>query len=112
MAGIPTTSDHAIKEMGKSRMAVDERDVRKVYDTITNWGNPFSSSESDGIHHLASGKSATKKLEDDLIGALEKGQDAMKPFLQTRIIKSDVPFHDPIPKMKLSSFSSLSMFPF
>ena len=109
MAGITTTADHAIKQMGKSRMAVDERDVKKVYDTITNWGNPFSSCESDGIHHLASGKSATQKLEDDLIGALEKGQDAMKSFIQTRIIKSDVPFYDPIPKMKLSSFSTLSL---
>ena len=33
-----------IKEIGKSRMTVDENDVQIVQAALTNWGNPFSSS--------------------------------------------------------------------
>ena len=45
MAGLSVTDgDGVIKEIGKSRMTVDENDVQKVQAALTNWGNPFSSS--------------------------------------------------------------------
>ena len=33
----------------------------------------------------------------------------MKTFIQRRLVKTEVPFHDPIPKMKLSTFAFLSL---
>ena len=40
--------------------------------------------------------------------AYEKGKEAMKTFIQ-RLVKTEVPFHDPVSKMKLSIFASLSL---
>ena len=87
-------------------MAVDENDVKKICTTVAN---NFVFSESDEISHLAFRKTASKTLEDDLLEALDKGKNAMESFVKSRINKSDISFHDPIPKMKLSTFASLSV---
>ena len=101
--------DGVIKETGESRMAVDNNDVQKVQATLANWGNPFSSSETDEICHLASGKTAPKNIECNLLMAYDRGNEAMEIFDQRRLVKAEVPFHDRIPKMRLSTFASLSL---
>ena len=99
-----------IKETGKSRMTVDENDVQKVQAALTNRGIPFSSSsETDEICHLASEKTAPKNVEGDLLRAYGKGKEAMKTFIQRRLVKTEVAFHDPVPKMKLSTFAFMSL---
>ena len=110
MAGLSLTDHYGvIKEMGKSRINMDENDVQKVYTSLANWRNPFLSSETDEICHLASGKTAPKQLEDDLLTAHDKGNEAMKTFIEKRLLKSEVPFHDTLPKMKLSTFASMKL---
>ena len=110
MAGLSDIDgDGVIKETGESRMAVDDNDVQKVQATLANWGNPFSSSETDEICHLASGKTAPKNIECDLLTAYDRGNEAMEIFVQRRLVKAEVPFYDRIPKMRLSTFASLSL---
>ena len=55
-----------IKEKGKGRMSVDESDVRNVQSTLSNWVNPFLQSDNDELCHIASGMTASKKVEKDL----------------------------------------------
>ncbi|KAK3731326.1 hypothetical protein QZH41_001754 [Actinostola sp. cb2023] len=95
--------------MGKSRMSVDENDVKKVQSTLNNWINPFSPSDSDDISHLASGLTAPKKVEDDLLMAHEKGKESMETFMRKRLMTTEVPFYDPIPKLKLANFASATL---
>lgn len=92
MAGICMTGgDCTIKEKGKERMSVDEKDVQKVQATLTNWRNPFVPSDTDEICQLASGAIATKKLEDDLLMAYDRGNKAMETFIKLGLVKAKVP---------------------
>lgn len=91
MAGMfMTDGDCTIKEKGKERMSVDENDVQKVQATLTNWRNPFIPSDTNEICQLASGVIATKKLEDDLLMAYDKGNKAMEAFIKVGLVKAKV----------------------
>jgi len=95
MAGLCVANDEGVvKEMGKSRMSVDENDVKKVQSTLNNWINPFSPSDSDDISHLASGLTAPKKVEDDLLMAHEKGKKSMETFMRKRLMTSMIPYQN------------------
>ena len=110
MVGISMTNGAGvIKEKGKGRMSVDENNVKKVQSTLSNWGNPFSPSDADEIRHLASGMTAPQKVEEDLLLAYDKGEEAMTTFIRKRLISTEVPFYDPIPKLKLATFDSVSL---
>lgn len=62
IAGISMTDgDKMVKEMGKARMAVDERDVKNVQSTLSSWVNPFIQSDDEEISQLASGLTTSKK---------------------------------------------------
>lgn len=41
--------------------------------------------------------------------AYDKANKAMEAFIKLRLIKAKVPFYDPIPRLKLSTFASLSL---
>ncbi|KAG1676200.1 Oxysterol-binding protein-related protein 9 [Nymphon striatum] len=75
-------------EKGEERMSVDEKDVKKVQSTSANWRNPFLPSDTDEICQLASGMTATKKLEDGLLMSYDKGNKAMEAFIKKRLIKA------------------------
>jgi hypothetical protein len=101
-----SNNEDVVKEMGKARMAVDEKDVKKVQSILHNWINPFTSSDTEDISHLASGLTAPKKIEEDLLMAHDKGKEAMVTFFSKRLLTTQVPFHDPISKLKLANFAS------
>ena len=46
-----------------------------------------------------------KQMTSDLLQAHEKGNNAMKRFMQERIITSTIPFHNTLQKMNLKTFS-------
>ena len=96
-----------IKEKGKERMSVDENDVRKVQSTLSNWVNPFLQSDTDELCHIASGMTASKKVEEDLCTAYDKSKEAMTAFIRIRLTTNEIFFHDPIPKLKLATFDSM-----
>ena len=83
-----------IKEKEKGRMSVDENDVRKVQSTLSNWVNPFLKSDSNELCHIASGMTASKKVEEDLCTAYDKGKEAMTAFIRKRLTTNEISFHD------------------
>ena len=52
---------------------------------------------------------APQKVEEDLLLAYDKGEEAMTTFIRKRLISTEVPFYDPIPKLKLATFDSVSL---
>ncbi len=91
----------------------DERAKGKDEDTQTrcltysNWVNPFLQSDTDELCHIASGMTASKKVEEDLCTAHDKGKEAMTAFIRKRLTTNEISFHDPIPKLKLATFDSM-----
>ena len=110
MAGFTSKdcNETTIKEMGRAKMSRDQDDVRKVLSTLDNWIDPFSSSESGEICHLASGIEATEHIQRDHLTAHEKGEQAWLKYTQERLIKNNVSIYQPIPKHKLLNFSAPS----
>lgn len=58
----------------------------------------------------ASGMTASKKVEEDLCMAYDKGKKAMTAFVMKRLTTNVIFFHDPIPKLKLPTFDSMPAF--
>ena len=108
ISGLPN-DDGIVKEKGKGRMSVDENDVRKVQSTLSNWVNPFLKSDSNELCYIASGMTASKKVEEDLCTAYDKGKEAMTAFIRKRLTTNEISFHDPIPKLKLATFDSMHL---
>ena len=93
------------KDLGKSRIAFDEEKVQKCYETIGTWKNPFK--ESDNLNGLASGVAAPEEIVEDLLSASSKGKVQFEDFVAKRIETNEIPFYDPIKKLKLKTFTSL-----
>ena len=90
MAGIQLTDgDVAKKEMGKTRMTADEKDVQKVQTTINNWANPFEPTDELEICYLSSGLTATAQIENDLLTAHKREKEAMKSFFTKRLLRAE-----------------------
>ena len=89
-------------------MSVDENDVKKVKSTL-NCVNPFLPSDTDDLCHLASGMTASKKVEEDLLRAYDKDTEALTTFIGKRLPTTKVSFYDPIPKLKLETFDSMTL---
>lgn len=80
-----TDGDDVVKEMDKARMTADERDVKKEQTIFNNWMNPFAQTDDEEICHLASGLTASVKIENDLHTAHNQGKEAMIVFFQEEI---------------------------
>ncbi len=50
-----------------------------------------------------------EKVEEDLLRAHDKGKEALTTFIKKRLTTTEVSFYDPIPKLKLASFDSMSL---
>ena len=59
------------KEASSARMKRDEDDVKKVFEVISNWRNPFEPYEE--LLSLSSGYVASESMKADLLLAKEKG---------------------------------------
>lgn len=110
MAGMPVTDgENVIKEKGKRRMSVDENDVRKALSTLSNCVNPFLPYDTDELCHLASGITASEEVEEDLLMAHGKKRSNDKFHREDGLTSTEVPFYDPITKLKLDTFDSMSL---
>ena len=94
------------KEMSKARLKKDEEDVCSLTTTIEAWLNPFSDTR-DSIVNMASGATVSDDIKRDLLAAHDIGEAAMKKFVSERLETDSTPFHDPIVRQKLKTFSSL-----
>ena len=52
---------------------------------------------------------ASKKVEEDLCTAYDKGKEAMTAFIRKRLTTNEISFHDPILKLKLATFDSMAV---
>ena len=82
-----------------------ERPIQSVLALLPSWHDPFSQCET--LLNIASGVSADEDVQSDLLTALEKGEASLKTFTEKRLEEGKLAFHDPLPKLKLKTFSSL-----
>ena len=72
-------------DLQKTRIARDEADVKSLIAMLeSNWINPFSAEQQDLVC-LSTGKVATQKIEEDLLGAKAIGEKAYKEFRAQRL---------------------------
>ena len=89
-------------------MKLDNDAVRRASEVLKNWGNPFDVSRSSLIN-ICSGIEASTEIKKDLLTAESVGESCFQSFLADRLKSSNVPFYDPIKKLKLKSFADLKV---
>ena len=93
------------KESGSACKRRDEEDVQKVMEVISQWRNPFET--TDDLVSLSSGSIASSALKEDLLKAEEKGKSALVSFVQDRLTSSAVGFLETLPRLKLGKFGEV-----
>ena len=104
MAGVNDNQESGTqKEATKPRMSRDETDVRNIMNTVESMTDPYEYSVE--LASISSGVIASQKIKDDLLSGPEKGEKQLKEFIEKRLLSNEVDFFDPLPKLKLSTFS-------
>ena len=98
------TENRLHKETASARVRLDEEDVRKVMEVVSNWNNPFN--ESEELVSISSGCVANNDIKEDLLSARQKGNDALTTFVEERILSNSTGFHETLSKLKLGTFSN------
>ena len=107
MFGIGSGKECDHRDSGKSRMRQDE-DVLglvsqfKKYDVFRHTTDLFA---------VTTGDVASAEIKEDLLEAEETGKAAIKEFVNDRLVKKDVKFHDRIKLQKLKTFDTLYSVP-
>lgn len=91
------------KETTAARLKFDDDCVEKCYNVLSTWTSMFV--DSHGIMSLSSGVNASQDVQQDLLRAKAVGQEKSSTFIEERIKHGHVPFHDPIRKNNLKTFS-------
>ena len=96
------------KEQNPQCILRDEQDVQVLMNTLTDWVNPF---RNDGTHliSLSSGCVSPADAQSDLEQAHCKGTAAFVAFFDYWLVKNIVNFLDPITKVQLKTFRSMSV---
>ena len=92
------------KEGTPARIKRDESDIRKVLEVVQSMHDPFV--QSDELTSISSGIKVSEETESDLFRAHEKGEQCLEAFMQQRILSQNVPYFDPIKKLKLRTFTN------
>ena len=72
---------------------------------LISWHSPFS--ESDVLINLSSGVVTTNDVQKDLMRAQVVGEETLEKFMTERLRGDIAGFYDPIPQLKLRTFSSM-----
>ncbi|XP_078353848.1 uncharacterized protein LOC144638526 [Oculina patagonica] len=101
----PGISHH---DLESSRIRKDEAAVQSILDLMENeWINPFSGEPTELIS-LSTATVAPADVATDLLTAKQVGETAYKHFQDDRVESRKKPFHDPLPKQKLKTFSDMN----
>ncbi|XP_061913285.1 uncharacterized protein LOC133656293 isoform X2 [Entelurus aequoreus] len=92
------------KDLDRSRIHADEEAVTRISSTIDSMLNPFDLHQ-DGIVCLSSGTVASEGVKKDLLAAPERGEEAVKVFIDQRLLTKSVDIFAPIKAQKLKTFS-------
>ena len=93
------------KELRSSQATQSEECTSAVIEAIENFSNPFQVPSKDVLYCISSGAPAPTQIEEDLLSAGVKGQDAYSKFVDERLVSKTKLFHDPITKVRLKTFS-------
>ena len=96
------------RELGKARMRRDEEDVLKLVSCFARY-EVFRQAEN--LVSVTTGDVASEEIKHDLLGTEETGKTVIKEFVQHRLIKKDVKFHDSVKQKKLKTFETLYCVP-
>ncbi|XP_056105946.1 uncharacterized protein LOC130084505 [Rhinichthys klamathensis goyatoka] len=92
------------KDLDSTRILADEKAVTRIISTLDSMLNPFDTHQ-DGIVCLSSGTVAAEEIMRDLLAAPEKGEKAVKEFMDQRLFSPSVDIFAPIKTQKLKTFS-------
>lgn len=100
-------STHKHNDLFLGRMKRDENDVISIYHILGTscYTNPWLGGD---LRSLSSGLVATPQVREDIMNAHEKGFAAYQNFISDRCLNNHPKqFFDPLPKLKLKTFSSM-----
>ena len=83
-------------------MRFDEKAVKKCYELINSWTNPFT--KTSNIFYLSSGLVPCYEVQYDLLEAQKIGKLCLDTFITERIETNNINFYAPIKKNCLRTF--------
>ena len=109
MAGLTGRDKYVHKECSQTVLASKEASVKSVMQTINSWQDPFDSpfDASVNLVSLSSGVTASDEVKVDLLQSYSSGEQQFLQFVQQRLVSSTKNFFDPLPKLKLKTFTTL-----
>ena len=107
MFGLQDGEQASQKEAAPRRVRRDEEDVKKMISCFSSglMTNSFNL-DSDALLNIATGVVLPEDVAQTLVHSTEKGRQQMKTFVEQRINSNAVGFWEPIPNMKIKTFSS------
>ena len=98
------------KEGGSLRVKRDEEDVTKLVSTLESvMVNPFhAENEATPLSNLSSVVIMPNDMSTRLLNAKDLGRREMKTFIANRINSNSVGFWDPLPRLKIQTFASMT----
>ena len=88
---------NSAKELGKVRMQQDAEDVAKLEAQFAKC-KVFRCTSDLAV--VSTGDVASKAIKQDLLGVEETGKKVIKEFVETRLIKKDIKFHDTLKQQR------------
>ena len=96
------------KDLGKARIRKDAEDVAKLEAQFTKYEVFRCTSD---LVVVTTGDVASNAIKQDLLGVEEIGKKVIKEFVETRLIKKDVKFHDTLKQQSVKTFETLYTVP-
>lgn len=91
------------KDLGKARMRQDAKDVAKLEAQFTKYEVFRCTSD---LVVVTTGDVASNAIKQDLLGVEENGKKVIKEFVETRLIKKEIKFHDTLKQQKVKTFET------
>lgn len=104
MAGIHDVK-RTRKDLDVSSRKKHQSAVNDVMDCIGQMVNPFTSEHTELVN-ISSGVVASSSCSEALMSARAVGEAATEKFMEQRLHSAEVPFHAPMKKLKLETFST------
>lgn len=86
------------KEAGPSRIKRDKQDVQKIVDQLNRFA--IFQHQNPCIVSLATRDIASQQITESLLTAHDHGREKMRDFVDSRLVKKNVGFHDKLQKSK------------
>ena len=103
-----------LKELSKSTMRRDEKDVTKIiFHVKENMVNPFSKAETsrneDVLVNIGTGRHAFKEVQTSLLNCVKAGENKVFNFIDNTLdTNGNINFHDPLKHVKLLTFADMN----